>query len=519
MADEHNRTTGLTDTTQTGTLDADRHDANRDPLTGESGAHPVGTGVGAASGGTIGAVIGGAVGGPVGAIIGAAVGGLTGGFAGKGIAESVNPTEEDSFWSDAYKDRPYAQNRDYEQLRPAYRHGWESRTRYADKSWNDVEPNLESDWNERHSSTTGLAWDDAKHASRDAWNRVEDRHRFNTEEDTFWRETYASRPYAQGRNYDDLSPAYRYGYESGGTFGRQGSWNDHESNLERGWEKAKGNSKLAWHEAKDAVKDSWHRATNRWDDNEDNYWRSNYSSRPYASGRSYDDVKPAYRYGFDSANYYQGRRFEDVESELGSRWDTHAGGRSKWSEVKDAVRDAWDRATTKMGQDTTGTYNLSGRGEGPTAAGPTGGFSGSHGVVPTGGVTTGAGMSGAGASGVTQDASGMGSVGATGSTGGFSGTTGGTFTGTPGASGQSGVTIGQTGGTLGTGTSTGYSSTGTTGTTAHSGQAGSGFSGSAGNAAPGERGLGVDTSGLVGGATEGTHNVDDPNHPNRKDKI
>lgn len=495
MADEHNRTTGLTDTNQTGTLDADRHDANRDPLSGESGAHPVGTGVGAASGGTIGAVIGGAVGGPVGAIIGAAVGGLTGGFAGKGIAESVNPTEEDTFWSDAYKERPYAQNRDYEQLRPAYRHGWESRTRYADKSWNDVEPNLESDWNERHSSTTGLAWNDAKNATRDAWNRIDDRHRFNTEEDSFWRETYSSRPYSQGRTYDDLSPAYRYGYESGGTHGhgRQGSWNDHESNLERGWDKAKGNSKLAWHEAKDAVKDSWHRATNRWDDNEDNYWRTNYSSRPYASGRSYDDVKPAYRYGFDSANYYQGRRFEDVESELGSRWDTHAGGRSKWSEVKDAVRDSWDRATTKMNQDTTGTYNLSGRGAGPTAAGPTGGFSGSNGVVPAGGNT---GTSG---------------------TGGVSASTGGTYTSNPGGAS---VTLGQTGGgTLGTGMSTGYSSTGTTGTVAHSGQAGSGFTGATGNTAPGERGLGVDTSGLVGGATEGTHNVDDPNHPNRKDKI
>lgn len=464
MADDNNRTTGMTDTNRTtGTLDADRHDANRDPLTGEPGSHPVGTGVGAASGGTVGAVIGGAVGGPIGAIIGAAVGGLTGGFAGKGIAESVNPTEEDTFWSDAYKDRPYAQNRDYEQLRPAYRHGWESRTRYADKSWNDVEPNLESDWNERHSSTTGLAWNDAKHATRDAWNRIEDRHRFNNEEDNFWRETYTSRPYAQGRNYDDLSPAYRYGYESGGTFGRQGSWNDHESSLERGWEKAKGNSKLAWHEAKDAVKDSWHRATNRWDDDEDNYWRSNYSSRPYASGRNYDDFRPAYRYGFDSANYYQGRRFEDVESELGSRWDTHAGGRSKWSEVKDAVRDAWDRATNKMDRDTTGTYSLSG------AAGPTGGFSGSNGVVPTGGVTTGAGVTGAGASGVASGASGMGSTG--------SATSG---MGSPDASGLGSVgAIGSTGG----------------------------FSGTTG------------TSGLVGGATEGTHNVDDPNHPNRKDKI
>ncbi len=212
MADEKNRTLGTeTTTTRTGTLDADRHDANPDPLTGEPGAHPVGTGVGAATGGTVGAVIGGAVGGPVGAIIGAAVGGLTGGFAGKGLAESVNPTEEDTFWSGAYKDRPYAQGQSYEDLRPAYRYGWESRTRYADRDWHDVENNLQSEWSQqRQGTSSNLDWNTAKPAAYDAWNRVENRHRFNTEEEPYWQETYKTRPYAQNRSYEDLSPAYRY---------------------------------------------------------------------------------------------------------------------------------------------------------------------------------------------------------------------------------------------------------------------------------------------------------------------
>ena len=40
------------------------HDTNRDPISGEPGAHPVGTGIGAAGAGTIGTVVGGVIGGP-----------------------------------------------------------------------------------------------------------------------------------------------------------------------------------------------------------------------------------------------------------------------------------------------------------------------------------------------------------------------------------------------------------------------------------------------------------------------
>jgi len=389
MADDRNRTTSLTDTTdttttRTGTLDADRHDANRDPLTGAPGAHPVGTGAGAATGGTVGAVIGAAVGGPVGAILGAAVAGLTGGLAGKGLAESVNPTEEDSFWSDAYKDRPYAQDRSYEDLRPAYRYGWESRTRYADRTWNDVETDLQNDWSQRQSSSTNLDWNTAKPAAYDAWNRVESRHRYNTEEEPYWQQSYKDRPYAQNRKYEDLSPAYKYGWESGSTHGRAGSWDEHENSLERGWDKAKGQTQLAWHEAKDAVRDSWNRATNRWSDDEDRYWRDNYSTRPYASGRNYDEFRPAYRYGYDSAGYYQGRQWNDVENDLGTNWDRHSTG-SKWQDVKDAVRDAWDRATNRasntLNRDTTGGYS--------PAAGTTMGTGLGSGTAGTAGVSAG----------------------------------------------------------------------------------------------------------------------------------
>jgi hypothetical protein len=51
-----------------------RDDLNADPISGEPGAHPIGTGVGAAGGAAAGAAVG-AAGGPVGAAVGGVVGG------------------------------------------------------------------------------------------------------------------------------------------------------------------------------------------------------------------------------------------------------------------------------------------------------------------------------------------------------------------------------------------------------------------------------------------------------------
>lgn len=170
MNDEKYTTTGKTTTAE---LEHEaRIDANRDPITGEPGAHPVGTGVGAVGGATTGAAIGGVVGGPVGAMIGAAVGGIAGGLAGKGVAEAVNPTEEDAYWRSTYANRPYAANRSYDDLGPAYQYGWESRTRHGERNWNDAENDLEHGW-EQAKGKSQLAWSDAKHATKDAWHRVE----------------------------------------------------------------------------------------------------------------------------------------------------------------------------------------------------------------------------------------------------------------------------------------------------------------------------------------------------------
>jgi hypothetical protein len=148
-------------------------DINPDPITGEPGAHPVGTGLGTAAGGAAAGAAGGAVGGPVGAVVGAVAGGIVGALAGKSIAESIDPTAEDAYWRTHYADRPYHDAATtYDEYAPAYRYGWESRAKHHSGSFNEVERDLEKGW-ESAKAHSRLTWDRARHATRDAWDRIE----------------------------------------------------------------------------------------------------------------------------------------------------------------------------------------------------------------------------------------------------------------------------------------------------------------------------------------------------------
>ena len=154
------------------TKDKDNSDANRDPLTGAPGSHPVGTGLGAAAGGVAtGAAIG-TVAGPVGAVIGAAVGAVIGGLAGKAVGEAFDPTVEDAYWSKHYAGEPYYQKGyDYDDYAPAYRTGYSAHKHYAGRSFEAIELDLESDYN-RSKGGSRLSWEKAKVAARAAWDRV-----------------------------------------------------------------------------------------------------------------------------------------------------------------------------------------------------------------------------------------------------------------------------------------------------------------------------------------------------------
>jgi uncharacterized protein (TIGR02271 family) len=147
-------------------------DSNPDPITGAPGSHPIGTGIGAAGGGIAAGAAIGSFAGPVGTVIGAVVGAVAGGLAGKGVAEMIDPTGEDRHWQENYKTRPYYDPKvGYDEVAPAYKYGWESKTRHEGKSFEEIEPDLRQDW-DRQRGTSKLSWDRAKEPVRDAWTRV-----------------------------------------------------------------------------------------------------------------------------------------------------------------------------------------------------------------------------------------------------------------------------------------------------------------------------------------------------------
>lgn len=157
---------------------ADRgRDTNPDAITGAPGSHPVGTGIGAAAGGATGAAIGSVIPGAgtvVGGAIGAVVGAVAGGYVGKAAAEAVDPTAEIDYWRDNYKTRPYydANYSFDDDYAPAYRFGYDARTRYQTQQRSDIDDNLRSEW-EKNRGRSKLDWDRASGAVDDSWDRYD----------------------------------------------------------------------------------------------------------------------------------------------------------------------------------------------------------------------------------------------------------------------------------------------------------------------------------------------------------
>jgi len=190
-------------------------DSNPDPITGEPGAHPVGVAGGGTGGALAGAAVGAAVGGPVGAVVGGAIGAVTGGAVGKTAAEAVNPTEEDRYWRENFKSRPYFKSgNDFDYYQPGYKYGYDtaSRPEYQGRSFQDVENDLGRNWSKIR-GTSKAEWNDMKAATRDSFERVQNR----------------------------MSPGMTRASEKGDAL----------------WEQTKGN----WHQFKGAVKSKWNQLT------------------------------------------------------------------------------------------------------------------------------------------------------------------------------------------------------------------------------------------------------------------
>ena len=82
-------------------------------------------------------------------------------------------------------------------------------------------------------------------------------------------------------------------------------------------------------------------------DREEDFWRTQYRSRPYVTyGGKVDDYLPAYRYGIDAKVQFPDRSFSDIEATLEKNW-LRARGRSslRWDKAKLAAEDSWIRMT------------------------------------------------------------------------------------------------------------------------------------------------------------------------------
>lgn len=154
--------------------DKEKQLRNEDPLSGEAGAHPVGTGLGAALGGAAAGAVAGTVVGPIGTVVGTAVGAVAGGLAGKGIAEAYDPTQEVEFWRNEYALRPYYdKDLEFGEFEPAYQAGIEAFDPSTPVDFPEREMVARKHWEASHDSP--IDWDKARYAAEDAYTRLRKR--------------------------------------------------------------------------------------------------------------------------------------------------------------------------------------------------------------------------------------------------------------------------------------------------------------------------------------------------------
>lgn len=129
--------------------------ASREPLTGAPGVQ--GTGIGAiVAGAAARAAAGTVAAAPVGTVVGPA----------------VDPTHERAYWSENFSGCDYVEKgSSFDDYGPAYDFGVDARGQYPGREFDDVEPEMSRDWAASRGASS-LSWERAKHAARDAWNRI-----------------------------------------------------------------------------------------------------------------------------------------------------------------------------------------------------------------------------------------------------------------------------------------------------------------------------------------------------------
>lgn len=90
---------------------------------------------------------------------------------------------EEAHWEATHDDQPYADSGDFTDFSAAYRNGYEGFNQLgADNRFDDVEDDLQEEY---EAEGNFIPWEDAREASRAAWDRLEER-RTKAEKDTGW---------------------------------------------------------------------------------------------------------------------------------------------------------------------------------------------------------------------------------------------------------------------------------------------------------------------------------------------
>ncbi len=85
---------------------------------------------------------------------------------------NIDPHAEDAYWAQQYRKSPYvAAGTTYDEVRAAYRFGWESRRRLDCANWDIALPRLRAEWNADPANFM-MTWSEAEPAAHDAWNHA-----------------------------------------------------------------------------------------------------------------------------------------------------------------------------------------------------------------------------------------------------------------------------------------------------------------------------------------------------------
>lgn len=277
--------------------------------------------------------------------------------------------DDDSYFRNHFERTYGASGESYDDYAPAYSYGSQvARSgKYSGRQWDQVEHDLQSDWDTRNSGDQST-WEKMKAAVRHGWDSMTGD---DDDDDKHYRSHYDANLRDSGMDYDEVKPAYAYGAEARRSqMYRLRPYDDVEGSLARGWDSrviathpdapgtrpdtGTGDSHGGtWERIKSAVRHGWDRVSD--DDNDDDHdrayrshWNATYSSSTDAG--NFEDFKPAYAYGTAMAEdpKYRGRQWNDSENDLRNDWESRYGNgdQSTWEKMKSAVRHGWDRVSS-----------------------------------------------------------------------------------------------------------------------------------------------------------------------------